>query len=1070
MSKPTQTAREKFQELLRELFQVRDAAELDFGIYRIMGQKRGLIEKFIDEELLASIDAELRTGSLKKESAASAQVEELAAQIRETLADDAIDAEGNLDAAYAKTKLGRDYLAARKASGGGRSMAELEGTIYNHLHDFFSRYYHQGDFMSLRRYSKREKYAIPYNGEEVHLHWANADQYYIKTGETFTDYRWKDPAGTVRVKFAVTRANVPKDNIKAPDKRHFIPQLDEIEVETIGKAGDKDRHVLLTVPFHYRGLTEEETDRYGALADERGIKNGSANGGKLQAAILAEAVDELPKAKAVKASRELLAALAAEHHKDADGNPVSWLAHHLRRFTVRNTSDYFIHKDLGGFLTRELDFFLKNEVLHLDNLEAGGEDRAEGWFEMMRVIRRIGSVIIDFLAQIENFQKRLFEKKKFVTECHYCLTLDRIPEELYPEIAKNKAQVEEWKRLFAIDEVEGWSEPPGAGFMRKHCHLTVDSAHYFRSPEIVEKLAENIGEASLVVNADNYHALNLLAEAYGRRISCEYIDPPYNTEQDRATGKFLYKDSYERSSWMAFVADRIRGMRAVLEERGVLFSSIDEFEVHRLLEFLSSEFSNRVGIFTWVKKKKGSHLSKVIRDMTEYVLAFCDQKDGLELFGEKAYGDKAQPLAKRTNKPKELKFPPSSVTTTLKDARYPRGVYGKGSSSLTFKNDFQVQNGVVVDEMIVEGPFVWTQSTLDKELEGGSQAMLSKEFGFNVARSGQEDRVKRPTTILDSRIGIGTNEDGSKEILGLFNEEGIASYPKPVSLITYLIRSVMIKRLDSVVLDAFAGSGTTGEALIGMNKEDGGQRTAVLIEMGSQCDELIVPRMKKVAFSSDWQQGKPASFDTGISHCFKYLRLESYEDALGNITFSYGKNLPPGVKVANNSQGSFRFDKYLLEYMLDFETSGSETLLNTDKLVAPFDYKLEIREGDELKVKRVDLPETFNFLIGLRVRTRRVHWREVKKKGKAAEKIKYLVLRGRTNPHATGGEREVVVIWRTTEGWKKEDFSADREFIDGLELTKDADEVFYNDDSFLRHPNSKSLDPIFKRRMFNQPD
>jgi len=201
------SARETFQTLLRELFQVEDAAELDFGIYRIMGQKRGVIEKFIDQELLDVIDAELRTGALKQESNASAQLDDLAAQIRETLADDAIDAEGILDPAYASTKLGKEYLAVQKAGQGSRSIAELEGTIYNHLYGFFKRYYDKGDFMSLRRYSKREKYAIPYNGEETHFHWSNSDQYYIKTGETFTDYQWKDPSGAVRVKFSVTSAS-----------------------------------------------------------------------------------------------------------------------------------------------------------------------------------------------------------------------------------------------------------------------------------------------------------------------------------------------------------------------------------------------------------------------------------------------------------------------------------------------------------------------------------------------------------------------------------------------------------------------------------------------------------------------------------------------------------------------------------------------------------------------------------------------------------------------------------------------------------------------------------------------
>jgi len=92
------------------------------------------------------------------------------------------------------------------------------------------------------------------------------------------------------------------------------------------------------------------------------------------------------------------------------------------------------------------------------------------------------------------------------------------------------------------------------------------------------------------------------------------------------------------------------------------------------------------------------------------------------------------------------------------------------------------------------------------------------------------------------------------------------------------------------------------------------------------------------------------------------------------------------------------------------------------------------------------------------------------KRGKKSGPLRYLVLRGRTNPHATGGEREVVVIWRTTVDWTQEDYQADRAFIDEHALTDGADEVFVNDQSLLRHPNAKSLDPVFKRRMFNELD
>src|SRR6056297_3537121 len=119
--------------------------------------------------------------------------------------------------------------------------------------------------------------------------------------------------------------------------------------------------------------------------------------------------------------------------------------------------DYFIHKDLGGFLKRELDFYIKNEVMRLDDIESADAPRVEAYLAKLKVLRRIAQHLIDFLAQLEDFQKRVWLKKKFVVDTQYCVTLDRIPEELYPEIAENDAQREEWVRLFAIDTLEGYS-------------------------------------------------------------------------------------------------------------------------------------------------------------------------------------------------------------------------------------------------------------------------------------------------------------------------------------------------------------------------------------------------------------------------------------------------------------------------------------------------------------------------------------------------------------------------------------------------------------------------------------
>jgi len=165
----SQTNLEKLQGLLRNVFQF-DSAELDFGIYRIMNYKRDVIEKFITKDLVDAITKELDKGALAEQSQAAQKLKKLQKQIKETLGEEAIDAEGKLAEQFAKTKIGKEYLELKSQATGAKNRSSLEALIFNHLYAFFSRYYDSGDFMSKRRYSKKEKYAIPYNGEEVYLH------------------------------------------------------------------------------------------------------------------------------------------------------------------------------------------------------------------------------------------------------------------------------------------------------------------------------------------------------------------------------------------------------------------------------------------------------------------------------------------------------------------------------------------------------------------------------------------------------------------------------------------------------------------------------------------------------------------------------------------------------------------------------------------------------------------------------------------------------------------------------------------------------------------------------------
>lgn len=190
------------------------------------------------------------------------------------------------------------------------------------------------------------------------------------------------------------------------------------------------------------------------------------------------------------------------------------------------------------------------------------------------------------------------------------------------------------------------------------------------------------------------------------------------------------------------------------------------------------------------------------------------------------------------------------------------------------------------------------------------------------------------------------------------------TYPKSIFTVQDSISAALNGAKDSVVLDYFAGSGTTGHAIINLNREDDGTRKQILVEMGDYFDTVLKPRIAKVVYAKDWKDGKPTSRESGISHCFKYLRLESYEDTLNNLRFD--ENPVRAETIAGNS--SLKED-YMLRYLLNVETRGSQSLLNIDAFTDPTAYTLKVKKpGTDENVERaVDLLETFNYLIGLRV-------------------------------------------------------------------------------------------------------
>ncbi|MBU2488071.1 MAG: hypothetical protein KKA60_01645 [Proteobacteria bacterium] len=206
------------------------------------------------------------------------------------------------------------------------------------------------------------------------------------------------------------------------------------------------------------------------------------------------------------------------------------------------------------------------------------------------------------------------------------------------------------------------------------------------------------------------------------------------------------------------------------------------------------------------------------------------------------------------------------------------------------------------------------------------------------------------------------SESGTKVLKEILGGNSDFSYPKSIFAVIDCLYACGADS-NSITLDYFAGTGTTGHAVISLNREDEGNRKYILVEMGDYFDTVLKPRIQKVVYSESWKDGKPTARGTGISHCFKYLRLESYEDALANLTPKRPKELDDALGLSK----SFR-ESYMLSYMLDTETRDS--LLNVEMFEDPFNCKLHIATGTagETKPTIVDLVETFNYLLGLTVR------------------------------------------------------------------------------------------------------
>lgn len=1029
---------DKLKNLLQELFQL-DQPDLDFGLYRVMHAKSAEITQFLEKDLLPQVEAAFS----HYKTADKAEIEKDLAK--------AIEQAKALDVDPETTPKVKDLRARLKVD--AVDVSSLESEVYDHLFSFFRRYYSDGDFLAKRVY-RPGVYAIPYEGEEVTLHWANKDQYYIKTSEYLRDYAFRlrpdDDQKPMRVHFRLVDAvEGEHGNVKAAEgkDRVFILAAPVESASDFIAEEDGEQGKELVIRFEYRPatLTDWPDDVRAGKAKPPAQKDLTA--------IAAQRV--------LAAGNASLAAWVAElskPHVTASGEKADYtrLEAHLKRYTARNTFDYFIHKDLGGFLRRELDFYIKNEVMHLDDVESETASRVEQYLSKIKVIRKVAGKIITFLAQLEDFQKRLWLKKKFVVGTQYCLTVGCIPEAFYAEIVANDAQRKEMIDLFAVDELQGelmnsgQKNPLTPEFMRAHPSLVVDTRHF--SPEFTARLLEAIEDVdaqtdAVLVHGENLQALSLMQAKCRQRVKCIYIDPPYNTGLDG----FAYKDAYQHSSWQTMMSSRLEAGLALLSPDGVVLSSINDIELSCLRFLLNGQLGvgNHVGTLVW----KGATDNNPTRIAVEHEYLVCYAKSKDDLSGHWSTAD---------NENKQLLL--DAFERIRVDAKTPNDVVLRFEEFVTERRE-QIGDLYRYRHVDQHGPYAARRNMENPGKPGYMDDVLHPVTGLPCAKPYWGWRFPPSTMkrlLAEGRIIFGETEakipelkvylsevrfplrsvfvldarKGSNDLDRLFASRDVFKNPKPVELLEHILPFTTSEGCD--VLDFFAGSGTTGQAIINMNRQDGGRRKVTLVEMGKHFDTVLLPRIKKVTFAPEWKDGKPKRLATREGaergpRIIKVIRLESYEDALNNLE-TRRTDAQQRLLEAADAQGPDGLkEQYILRYMLNVETRGSQSLLNVQAFTDPTAYRLNVKlaGSDECREVNIDLLETFNWLIGLSVRhiTAPITFSAAFER----DSEKRLRLKGRLKQEASGpywfrtviganpAGRRTLIIWRKITGEPEQD-------------------------------------------------
>ena len=1001
-SNQTNEALNTLREKLRDMFHFAHN-DLDFGIFRILKIKRDEVNQFIDEKLPSIVDEALAevTGTLY-DSQLTAVKEYIKKEGGATEQGYLNDVSGNLQLLidFLEYKQ-QDELIPPLQTNPEDLKSKLAFRVYNHVHSFFEGYYRDGDFGYNDRSTASYKVNYPdeadYNGADTLFHWKCRDSYYVKTAtgfnsvafevegkrieyrlegkanssiaqnnnrDDFKHYRFDridppkpdDPEQTWRVILHLAETSTPKVEIYSEMNAQIFSETDDVDIylhESLKRGTELGKPIF-----------KELANTYDKVNDGRlqGIKALHIN--------LESYADKLASHLDFKA----LGKNKAERQEKLKISPkvkrFFTLDKNLNTFFVGMDSDYFIHKDLDRFLKTEQRRYIQNTILgDLDTLlNLSPENPA---FAIATAFYRVTDTVIALLVAVETFQKQLFLMKKKVVSTDYLISIGKISaatknntaqrEALISQILKNEAQLADWRETFGIDIKEQLPLLEGL-----YPTLPLDT-QYFDEKFVDELLAlfDDLESQidGVLLNSENYQALDLLMEKYRNSIRCVHIDPPYNTN----TSGFLYKNNYQHSSWLTMMENRLTLTEHLMAPDSCILCHIDEHEYENLFKAFNTLQMKNQGTIVWDKRNPVSGANRIA---TQHEYVVCRSNGNMKLhyysLNREAILKQADALMKRHG------GSTPECHKEFKNWLKSRSEFNDGDRAFS-KID---ETGSVYQTIHMGAPEPRTDSKYFKPLIhpithkpcpipkngwGNSpefmEGLLEKNliiFGSDETTQPRRKNCLKDYIIVELSSLISSGEKGKPQIEAL----GLNfPYCHPIGLYENLVWSVTSEG-KGTILDFFAGSGTTGHAVLNLNKlnksgKEKGQRKFILVEMGDYFESALKERIRRVMFSQNWKAGKPDAKKKidGTVGIVKYQRLEQYEDVLNNLITS-----PPDydTKTELPVKYLYRPEEQQIRLMMDMR----------------FPFSNRITYGKDSTEGFVDVLETYCYLKGLLIQRR----------------------------------------------------------------------------------------------------